>query len=447
LKFIKDTLLVFSNRIIIVILGIAVAIIIAKVLGPSGKGSYALIILIPSLLLILGNLGIGISNVYLGGKKKYNWVDITSNSLMSALGLGVILTIVFLIYFLNFSPSFLKDIESQCILLATLVLPFSFLTMYFSHILLGQNRIKEYNLVSLSQKSILVVLIVFFLLVLNRGVFGAILAWVCATLVATIISILLVRKTTRIIWFFYPPLFRDSIKFGIKGYLGNIIQFLNYRLDMVLIAFFMDISFVGYYSVAVILAEALWYFPVAVGTVIFARTPGLSTEEANKSTPQICRNTFFFTILVALVLFALGRYIIILFFGSVFLLALKPLWILLPGVIALSICKVLGNEIIGRGRPLIITTASGISLAINVSLNLLLIPRMGIVGAAWASSVSYTITTIVVLIAFMKISKNSLFDTIIIKPQDLKAYSDVLVKIGSRFQSLLLKSINTLIAK
>lgn len=432
--------MIFSTKIITVILGIAVAIIIAKVLGPSGKGSYALIILIPTLLLILGNLGIGISNVYLGGKKKYNWGDITSNSLISALGLGTILIIAFLIYFLNFPPSFLKDIEPQCILLVTLVLPFSFLTMYFNHILLGQNRIKEYNLVRLSQSSILVILIVFFLLALNGGIFGAILAWVCSTLVTTIISILLVHKTTRITWFFYPPLFRDSIKFGIKGYLGDVIQLLNYRLDMFLIAFFMSISFVGYYSVAVVLAEALWYFPAAVGVVIFARTPGLSTKEANKSTPQICRNTFFITILAALVLFALGRYIITLFFGSVFLLALKPLWILLPGVIALSICKVLGNEITGRGRPLINTIASGVSLAMNVPLNLLLIPRMGIVGAAWASSVSYTVTAIIVLIAFMKISKNSLFDTIIIKPQDLKVYIDVLAKIGSRFQSTIVNS-------
>jgi len=435
LKFIKDTLLIFSTKIIIIILGLVIAIIIAKVLGPSGKGSYTLIILIPTLLLILGNLGISTSNVYLGGKKKYNWVDITSNSLISALGLGIILTIAFLIYFLNFPPSFLKDIDPQCILLATLVLPFSFLTMYFNHILLAQNRIKEYNLVRLSQSSILVILIVFFLLALNGGVFGAILAWACATLVSAILSILLLRKTTRITWFFYPALFRDSIKFGIKAYLGNIIQLLNYRLDMFLIVFFMNISFVGYYSVAVVLAETLWYFPATVGTVIFVRTSGLNTEEANKSTPRICRNTFFVTILAALVLFALSRYIIILFFGSVFLLALKPLWILLPGVIALSICKVLSNEITGRGKPMINTIASGVSLAMNVPLNLLLIPRMGIVGAAWASSISYTITTIVVLIAFMKISKNSLFDTIIIKPQDLKIYTDMLAKIGNRFQS------------
>ena len=173
------------------------------------------------------------------------------------------------------------------------------------------------------------------------------LAWAAASVVPAIFSLFLVRRTTPVRWGFYPSLFKDSVKFGIKGYLGNVIQLLNYRLDMFLVAFFMSVTFVGYYSVTVALSEALWYFPSAVGTIMFARTPGLTAEEANISTPRICRNTLFITILAAITLFALGSYIIMLFFGSIFLPALEPLWILLPGIVALSVCKVLSNEIAG----------------------------------------------------------------------------------------------------
>jgi len=428
LKFIKDILVTFSTRIITVILGIAAAIVVARVLGPEGKGAYALIILVPILLAALGNLGIGIANVYFGGSKKYKPTELASNSLIAALGLGVILSAAFLIYYHSFHPSFLRDADPLYLLLAVIILPLSLLTMYFSYILLGQYRIKEFNLVSLAQGGTIFVLILFLLLVVRAGIFGAILAWASATLVATILSILLVRRVTNIRWSFHPLLFKDSVKFGIKGYLGNVIQLLNYRLDMLLVAFFMSVTFVGYYSVAVAMAEALWYFPAAVGTIIFARTSRLSTEEANRSTPQICRNTFFITILAALVLFILGKYIISLFFGSAFLPALEPLWILLPGVVALSICKVISNEIAGRGKPLIGTIAAGVSLAVNIPLNLLLIPMWGISGAAFASTVAYTITTIITLAYFLKISKNSLFDTIVIKPQDLKIYTEVLAK-------------------
>ena len=52
----------------------------------------------------------------------------------------------------------------------------------------------------------------------------------------------------------------------------------------------------------------------------------------------------------------------------------------------------------------------------------------GIAGAAFASTVAYTITTIIILAYFMRISGNSLFDTIMIKLQDLRIYAEVLTK-------------------
>ncbi len=424
-------MITFSTQIITVILGVATAIVIARVLGPEGKGTYALIILVPTLLALLGNLGIGIANVYFGGSRRYNWAELASNSLVSALVLGIVLAFAFLAYLFIVNPAFLIDIEPRCLVLATLAVPLSLLMAHFRLILLGQERIKEYNLVTLVQSGALLILVPLLLLPIKGGVFGAIVAWASATLVATVFSILLVRRTTNIEWSFHPQLFRDSVKFGVKGYLGNVIQFLNYRLDMFLVAFFMNVTFVGYYSVSVVMAEALWYFPSAVGIVIFARTPGMKAEEANKSTPRICRNTLFITILAALVVFGLGNHIIILFFGSAFLPALKPLWILLPGVVALSISNVLSNEIAGRGKPIVGTIAAGVSLVVNIPLNLFLIPRIGISGAALASSISYTLTALVVLLAFLKISKNSWVDTILLKREDLEIYIGALSAIRS----------------
>jgi O-antigen/teichoic acid export membrane protein len=187
----------------------------------------------------------------------------------------------------------------------------------------------------------------------------------------------------------------------------------------------MNLSFVGYYSAAVPLAEALWYFPTAVGMVIFARTIGLSAEEANKSTPRICRNTFFLTALAGILLLILGKYLIILLYGHDFLPALPALQILVPGVIALSICKVLGNEIVGRGKPIINTINAVISLAINIPLNIVLIPKMGIAGAALASTISYTGSAIFSTAIFVKISGVKWIDLIVLKTEDLNTYRQI----------------------
>lgn len=78
------------------------------------------------------------------------------------------------------------------------------------------------------------------------------------------------------------------------------------------------------------------------------------------------------------------------------------------------------------------TVAAGISLAVNIPLNVLFIPRMGIAGAALASTVSYTLTAVVALAAFLKISGNTLWDTIVIKPRDLKNCARELAKMRGR---------------
>ena len=405
------------------ILGIPTSIVIARILGPEGKGAYALIVLVPTLLALLGNLGIGIANVYFGGKRRYNWAELASNSLVSALAAGIVLAFAFLAYLFIANPAFLKGIEPGCLILATLTVPLSLLMVHFNSILLGQNRMKEYNLVIVVQSGALLMLVLLLLLATKSGVLGTIVAWTSATLVAAVFSILLVRRTTNIKWSFHPRLFKDTVAFGVRGHLGNVMQFLNYRLGMFLLASFASVTFVGYYSVSIALAEALWYFPGAVGIVLFARTPGMKAEEANRATPRICRNTLFLTVLAALVVFGLGNYIITLLFGSAFLPALKPLWILLPGAAALSISNVLCNEMAGRGKPIVGTIAAGASLAVNIPLNLLLIPRIGVSGAALAAGISYTLTTLVVLVAFLRISKNSWVDTILLKREDLKIYT------------------------
>jgi Na+-driven multidrug efflux pump len=72
------------------------------------------------------------------------------------------------------------------------------------------------------------------------------------------------------------------------------------------------------------------------------------------------------------------------------------------------------------------TIAAGVSLAVNVPLNILLIPRMGISGAALASTICYTVGAIVVLAMFLRISKNSWVDTLLLKREDLRIYRSAL---------------------
>ncbi|MHB1041651.1 MAG: flippase [Eubacteriales bacterium] len=432
MRFVRDTLVTFSTQMAIVVLGIVSTVLIARTLGPGGKGAYTILTLVPAMLALLGNLGIDIANIYLGGSKKYSWDVLVSNSFVVALFLGLPLACAFLAYYFIARPSFLINISPLCVIPATLTVPLLLFGRYFQCILMGQNRITKYNLVTLLQSATFVVLALLALLIFRQGILGVILGWMTAAMTSAIFSLLLVHKTTPVKWDFHPAAFQDSLKFGVKTYLGSLMQTISYRVDMFLVAVLivpasLATAQVGYYSVSVSLAEALWYFPGAVGVVILSRTPGISAAEANKSTPRICRNTLFITFLLAIVLFALGKAVIVLFFGPAFLPALRPLYILLPGIVALSIFKVLADEMAGRGKPMVLTISTGIAMLVNIPLNLLLIPRMGIEGAALASTVSYSACAFIVLVMFLRISRARFSDTVIIKKEDLQLYAAVLL--------------------
>lgn len=427
MKFVKDTLLTFSATIITVILGVITSVFLARTLGPTNYGIISIITLTIIMIGTFGSLGIAISNTYYGVKKEYEWSEIASNSFIAAVILGIILIICFLIFFF-FYPSFLKNIDPRLVIIAAIATPFVLLMPYFQYILLGQNRIKEYNSTSIIQ-SVLYLSLIMIILFFHGSLQGVIFSWTLSLIVASIIPVILVYKSNSFKLHFNIEIFKKTIIFGLKGYLGNVIQFFNYRIDMLLISVILsNYANIGYYSISVGLAESLWYLPSVIGTLVFARTPGLTDEDKNRSTPRICRNTFFITIMLAIILFVTGKYLILILYGSKYLAAVEPLWVLIPGVIALSICKVLSNEIAGRGKPMINTYAAIISLVINIPLNVIFIPQMGIVGSALASSISYFVTTIIVLVSFLKISKSSISDTLILKKEDIKMYKEFLFK-------------------
>ncbi|BDZ69138.1 flippase [Methanobacterium ferruginis] len=427
MKFVKSSFLTFSAQIITVVLGLVISVILARELGPANMGIYSIVILIFTLLGLFGSLGISISNTYYGVKGEYKWSELASNSLIVAFVLGVILSVFFLLFFF-FEQSFLKDIEPNLILISAVSTPFILLMPYFQYILLGQNRIKEYNFSIIFQNIFYLSLISLILLFLHGNLFGIIISWTFTSIVASIVPVVLVYKNTPFRLHFNSNIFKKTTKFGLQAYLGNVFQFLNYRVDLFLISTLSTFANVGYYSISVAIAESLWYLPGAVGTIVFARTPGLSDEDKNRLTPIICRNTFFVTLVLGLILIFLGKYIILFLFGSQYLPAIKPLWALIPGIIALSVCKVLSNEITGRGKPMINTYAAIISLLLNIPLNIILIPQLGILGSALASSISYTVTTVIVLVNFLKLSKNTVFDTLILKKEDIKIYKEIIFK-------------------
>lgn len=433
----KNSAIAFLSQILIFIIGFITSIILARALGPTGKGTYTLIILIPTVILKLGSLGIDVANVYFTGSKKYEIKDIVSNSLFASILLSSILIILFLgIFYLKIFQNFLNSNQINFIHLwvAVLIIPFSLFFGFLRSIILGQEKIIIYNKINIFQNIFQLTSIIILLLIFKQGVIGAIIAYVFTVICVTSLVVLFIKKYTKIYVSYNEKIFKDLVKYGVKAYFGNLAQFLNYRLDMFLVAIFLTPAAVGYYSIAVGIAERLWMLPGAIASVLFPRISSLKNVAANNLTPRISRHTFFFTIFLSLILAILAKPLIKLFFGITFLPSLIPLLVLLPGIIALSVSKVLTADLAGRGKPQYGSYSSFVALVLNVLLNLWLIPRWGISGAAFATTVAYTMSTLLVINFFIKISNKSFFEILVIKKQDLQEYRKILVNIKNRIE-------------
>ncbi len=435
-KFSTDTLITLSTRIVNFLFGMVISIIIARILGPEGKGIYSLAILVPTLAITFSNLGIGPATIFYIGKEKYDLKKILGNNLIFSLIIGALALLIGFIIILLTKGLFFKDVPISLLMTALILIPFSLSFTLLNQIILGMQQILKYNILEFSKQFFFLILVVIVLLGFRLELLGALLSHIFAILLAAFFSGIVVYKLVGGINYKLDKKYsKDLFFYGIKAHISNILSFLNYRADIFLISAFLNPAAVGYYALAVGIGEKLWLISTSASKVLFPRVASEKDSKRLKEfTPIVSRNVLFFTLIGAVFAYLLSEWIIVLLYSEAFLESIRPFQILLIGIIAASISRVLSHDIAGRGKVILNTYMAALTVIVNISLNILFIPRWGINGAAWASVISYSIHLIVKLLIYSKISGNPVSKIIFIQKDDLKLYKNLifsLTKTGS----------------
>jgi len=427
-KFTKDSLITFITQVLSLIFGLGTSIIVARVLGPEGKGIYALAILLPATLIMFCNFGIAQASVFYIGKRKYRPEEIFGNNIIFSFLLIIFTFLIGLIIVFFFANSLFPNVAKSYLLLALFLVPFNFFLSFVNYILLGLQKIKEFNFIKILQNFIFLILIALFLLGLNLGLKAVIVANILSCFFGTIVLFFLARKIVGIpSLHFNKAYFKDAFQYGIKVYLGNIVFFLHSSIAIFLINIFLNPLAVGFYSVAVGMSEKIWLVSQSVGTVLFPRVSSETDRKRLKEfTPIVCRNILFINSLGAILLFFLSRWLIILLYSERFLNSLLPFQILLIGAVTIGGYRILTNDLYGRGRPELNIYIGLIALSIHIILSIIWIPKYSILGAAWATSISYTFAFIVMTSIYSRISKNRINDIAFVKKSDLQLYKNLI---------------------
>lgn len=426
-SFTADVSISFITTISIFMIAVVTGIITARALGPLGKGIYALVIMIPALAASLISMGINFSNVYFIGKNKYPINLILGNSIFYAFIFGGGLTIVLMILVPFLAPAILKNAPSLYFYFTLPMIPFLLIIENIVYIFLGYREMHKFAMLRLSQPLTYLVLLLILAYLSRLNVLTVIVVYIFGVAINLLLGTYFIVKEgylrnitmNRVI-------FADALGFGLKQHLATIFQFLNYRLDILIIAVLLSPFEVGLYSVSFMVAETIWYIPNSLGQILYPQTVSSDTATADKFTPLVCRNSVLLTFIGVCVLFVISGFLIPLFFTQSFLPSVRALKLLLPGIFFLSISKILGSDLVGRGFPIYNSYATFISLVLTVIFDFLLIPRFGINGASVASSIAYTANTLVIIYFFKKKSGTRLTEIFFIKRRDFYIYRNLL---------------------
>jgi O-antigen/teichoic acid export membrane protein len=386
-------------------------VVVARVLGPTGKGAYDLLIATGNLTAILlgFSLPAGITYVVARGRTGMRRLPRTLGSVL--LGQGIAAALVLGAVSLSpvrnaFFPAG-AGMESIAGVLLFFVLTCGL--QYTRSILLGCQQIVAVNRIDLLNRGLmLAALVLAGAAVLLEVVPASPLPFLWASVGAVLVS------TIAAAWRAAPWLraadgpegLPEMARYALPAYLGNAAQFLNYRLDLFLVGYFLGAGAVGLYTVAGTLAQVIWLLSNAAAGVML---PRVAAQEADRHGNALRAAALSRACLLAggagaLVLAAFAHFLLPAVFGAEFRESVRPLLILLPGVVAVCGAAVLAAFLGGIGRPGINMAVAAVALAVTAVLDVLLIPRMGIQGAALASTVSYVATAVITAVVFLRLS-------------------------------------------
>ncbi len=404
--------------------------LIARLLGPEKQGQYTLIILLPTILYTFLNSGISISTVYFVGIKKYSDQEIYFTNLFFSLALSFFSMVIGLLVTVFFSDYFFANIPIQLLLYALLIVPMIYLQKILQSFLHSKEDFLNLNFVVILNQLGLLFFSLLFVWYLNLSVLGAVISFACTQLLMVIVSYSIIQKKYEFGFSLTSslPYLKDSLIFGLKGHISNILTFLSYRIDVFLIAYFLDDLSVGIYSIAVLLVERIWLIPQAVSSVLFARVSNLKTEiEKTNFTAFASRNALFLTFLSGSVLALISPWLIQFLFGNEFNGSVIPFLYMIPGVVLFALSKILANDFVGRGRPEINSFIAFFVAILNIILNILLIPSFGIKGAAITTSICYGLDAFIKVIYFSLHNKISFFKFVLVRQSDFKFYFNKII--------------------
>jgi len=393
----KDSLVYGFGNAILKILALVTAPIFTRVFAPAEYGIVNLITSITyflSLLLIFGmDAATSVSYYQYGKEKKV----ITSTAFWFLVGWGTVLVAVMSLFIKQFSFLAFQTTSYRILFLIAFVTAFFSLLISFAKLLLRlEFKAKTFAFISVFQAIVSTGLMVIFVVIYHKGLVGYLGGTLVGTFLSFILAFYYIFKRKFIAFRFNRQHLMEMLAYG-SLMVPTALSFYVFDLsDRFFINRYWNLTELGLYSIAINIAGLLTFFSFALGQAWTPYVLKLYYELKNvfkQFVPKIFLYylVLFFSLAVFVTVF--GQEILRIFTTESYFdsfRAIGPMTLAFTFSASLQI-TVLGITIARKTKYMALYAA--VTAAINIVLNFLLIPRYGMVGAAWATAISYFVLT------------------------------------------------------
>jgi O-antigen/teichoic acid export membrane protein len=386
---------IIGSSIVTFAIGYVASIVLARSLGPAGRGLVAVIQSDVVLVIALAGLGTPTAITFFASRRERFQPALSGFALVYAGALGVLAAVgVFL------AGGWLADhqgrgFDEQLWWLGAALIPLMYYEYFVASLLNARRAYGKQNWLNILGRVGTLTATLALVTGLGWGVAGGLIAASMISLVRIVGCVpLLARIGVRlparhVSW--------ATLHYGWRVAIGQLFRFFSGRFDVLVLSLMAPLATVGNYAVAQTVAEIVLVVPQSFGYVVLPMVAAGAAHRAAPALRLVGTLTLFGVIAVAVV----GPALILVGFGAAFRPALVPFFILLPGIWMLGCANICGSVLSGKKRPGAASVLAGGAALATLAFDLILIPPFGIVGAAIASTVAYSLygVTSLVLVA------------------------------------------------
>jgi O-antigen/teichoic acid export membrane protein len=427
----KDVQLTLLSRVPVMFLSFLSVIFLTRLLGPEGNGVYTFTFAALNLFFtVMGFQLEGSLTVFLA-KEKAN-----SSAIMSAIGmLAILTTLIFsialtVVVFVIPGGSEWVLPPDQPVLFFFIFLLIAFSLRRISTLvqasLRGKFKFKSYNFYLLLNQLIpaLVYGILLFLTVsqqINLTLLTCFKVILVLELVITLVGLYILWHNQMITFSNqYKPFIEPISNLSFKSLLSASGHFLNKRLDVWFVQFYKGTAMLGQYGLATQIANFVSEAMTPFNQVLIPYIAEASPEQHNDIVTRTARLNMFIATVAALTIISSSWLFIPLLFGKAFEESIPATQILAIGVIFISQRLVFMGYFKAINKMHYAVHAAWAGVLITVILDILLIPKYGILGAAIATTFAYaTSSCYLIFVAYINL-RFSLASILILKKSDIK---------------------------